>query len=517
MPELVRRSARFAGRVIGGLRRRRRRLVAAVRRRGQASVTTHARPLVAGLPPRPDQVLVAASAALAETLAPEWHQTVVDVAAPPSDAELAGADLMLIEWSGGAGSAHRAQADVVRVVAARAAGLGTPVLIWDTAVGVQQPPVVELPESVIIGVDDPTRQELYPGRPVLVLGPTFQQREHGPGGTGGRQPLVRVDHREGDTLPSVELLRAAASGSVVLTDRAEAAVAIPGVLSAAGEPEVTWTAKALRMHRELRARQAAVSTRAVLTDWSASARADAVLRAAGRSGRAAVEVSAVVPTMRPEQLDNVLGFIARQVWPRVQLVLVTHGFEIPSAELTERARQHGVEHVVGVPADASITLGACMNLGVGVADGAYVAKMDDDNHYGPHFLHDLLGAFEYADAQVVGKWTHVTYLSATRTVLLRFPGAEHSYRPLVQGGTMLMPRSVATELQFEDLPRRVDTTFLQKVTAAGGRVYSTDRFGFVSVRGADPQVHTWRISDLELLAKPSRLLFYGDPVPYVDV
>ena len=73
------------------------------------------------------------------------------------------------------------------------------------------------------------------------------------------------------------------------------------------------------------------------------------------------------------------------------------------------------------------------------------------------------------------------------------------------------------ELRFEDLPRRVDTTFLEKVRLHGGKVYSADRFNFVSVRSASANGHTWPITDEEILTRKSYLQFYGGPEAHVSV
>ena len=150
-----------------------------------------------------------------------------------------------------------------------------------------------------------------------------------------------------------------------------------------------------------------------------------------------------------------------------------------------------------VPADADLTLGACMNLGVEAATGDLVAKVDDDNFYGTHYLTDLVRALDYSGADVVGKWAHLVHLESSGATLLRFEKAEHRFVEQVQGGTLLMRRTVAERIRFEDLPRRVDTTFLAKVRAAGLTVYAADRFNFVSVRRADTGSHTWPISDKE--------------------
>ena len=90
--------------------------------------------------------------------------------------------------------------------------------------------------------------------------------------------------------------------------------------------------------------------------------------------------------------DNVFANLGRQAHGDRELVLVLHGLDADHAGLKARAAEAGVDNLVVVEADASLTLGACMNLGVDAASGRYVAKMDDDNFYGAHFLGDLLDA-----------------------------------------------------------------------------------------------------------------------------
>jgi spore maturation protein CgeB len=249
-------------------------------------------------------------------------------------------------------------------------------------------------------------------------------------------------------------------------------------------------------------------------------RVEAVLRSVGISPSGPREplVSVIVPTHRPDQLDNVLANIGRQSHRRVELVLVTHGFEVDEAELQTRAAAAGVVALVVVPAAADLTLGACMNLGVGAAIGDLVAKVDDDNYYGTHYLTDLVRALDFSGADIVGKWAHFVHLQASDATLLRFPTAEHRFVDLVQGGTLLTRRSVVRRIPFADIPRAVDTTFLTSAREAGLTVYAADRFNFVSVRRADPGSHTWTITDDELLGKTSsHLLFHGEPFAYAEV
>ncbi len=269
---------------------------------------------------------------------------------------------------------------------------------------------------------------------------------------------------------------------------------------------------------ELRDRTALRARQRVHREHLYRHRVDAVLRTAGLPVHEPDRsVSAVVPTMRPGQVDHVVDFLGGQAHGDIELVLVTHGFEVDERDLRARAADAGLERVVVVPAAPDLTLGACMNLGVVASSGRYVAKMDDDNSYAANYLADLLAVFDYTEAAVAGKWAHYVHLAASDATLLRFAHAEHRYVDLVQGGTLLTERATVTRTPFEDVPRRVDTTFLENVRRQGGRVYSADRFNFVSRRAATTAGHTWGVTDQELLTRSSDLRFYGDPLHHVTV
>lgn len=236
------------------------------------------------------------------------------------------------------------------------------------------------------------------------------------------------------------------------------------------------------------------------------------------AGTAAAEhlVSAVVPTNRPHRIAHVLESIARQAHP-VELVLVLHGLDVDVDAIQEQARAAGVERLTVLRADATSTLGACMNLGVDAASGRYVAKMDDDNHYAPEFLGDLVDAMAATGADIVGKWAHYVWLRATDAVVLRYPESEHRPERRVQGGAMLFRADVVRGVRFSDIPRAVDSDILDRAMAQGHRVHSADRYNYVSIRGNDASQHTWQVGDESFLTRAGTLLFFGDPTEHVTV
>lgn len=313
----------------------------------------------------------------------------------------------------------------------------------------------------------------------------------------------------------------AAQAAVVTAPAASVEPFFGDTVEVVEDAEQTRTAlRALLSNDEYRDRLALRAHRRVFDEHLCGHRVDTVLRAVGvRNGHDrpdAPTVSVVVPTRRPEQLGHVLATLGRQSWRAVELVLVTHGFTVDEDDVRRRAVDAGVPGLVVVAAPADVSLGTCMNLGVEAATGELLAKVDDDNFYGTHYLTDLVRALDYSGADVVGKWAHLVHLEASGATLLRFAHAEHRFVEQVQGGTLLMRRDLAERIGFEDLPRRVDTTFLAKVRRAGFTVYAADRFNFVSVRRPDPGSHTWPITDQEIMARSSRLLFYGDPYAHAE-
>jgi hypothetical protein len=279
------------------------------------------------------------------------------------------------------------------------------------------------------------------------------------------------------------------------------------LLRLSSTPEQTTEALVeLMKDADLRDRVGHLAMREVFAKHLYGHRAETVLAAAGvPAPRRERSISVILPTNRPDQIDHAIAQVAAQDHRPLQLVLVLHG--LPADGVEARARAAGLEDVVVLSADASLTLGAILNLGIDAADGAYLAKMDDDNLYGRHYLSDLAYAFDYTTAGLVGKGAHYCEMRTHGVTLLRFPHLEHTEAELIQGGTILADGDALRKLRFSDLPRAVDSDLLRRARAEGVGIYSGDRFNFVSVRG-DREAHTWKVSDAELM-RHGRVAFHG--------
>ena len=151
--------------------------------------------------------------------------------------------------------------------------------------------------------------------------------------------------------------------------------------------------------------------------------------------------------------------------------------------------------------DGRTTLGDCLNRGVEAASGRYVAKMDDDDHYGERYLADSVLAASFSDADIVGKGLFFVYFEAVDTTALFEWTSEHTVMSFVTGGTLFVKSEVAKDISFDSVSLKEDTNFQRAAFEAGCRIYSADRFNFLRVRARRLSDHADRTPDAEFLEK----------------
>lgn len=221
-------------------------------------------------------------------------------------------------------------------------------------------------------------------------------------------------------------------------------------------------------------------------------------------------VTIICVSKRPRELDRIVGNVARQVGVDADLVLVTNdgGY----ADVDVEAAVAGLGSVLLLDTPSDMSLGACLNRALAASSTRYVAKFDDDDHYGPGFLADGLRALAFSGAALVGKHTYYAELASTGERYLRFPGHEFSYSPTLAGGTLLIDRGRVGDLWFDDISLGEDRAFIAACHRRGWATFAADRFNFIQCRGAD---NTWSVPDERFLAG-CRRVDRGDWVHAVD-
>jgi spore maturation protein CgeB len=263
--------------------------------------------------------------------------------------------------------------------------------------------------------------------------------------------------------------------------------------------EAQWVLRAYVRSPELRDRSVHLAQRRIWAEHTYTHRAMTVMESLGidHAQPFPTSVSAVVSTNRPDHLGEVLTTHATQLHGDKELVLVAHGFPAPG-DLRARAANLGIDHLEIVEVDADEPLGTCLNRGIAAASGDVIAKMDDDDIYGAHYLSDQLAALRYSGAELVGKQAHYLHMRGADIVICRFPEREHRFTDLVMGPTLMARRSTLIDCPFAERTLGEDTELQQRLVSSGARIYSADRFNFVQVRG--DHAHTWAVEDSHLLA-----------------
>lgn len=221
-----------------------------------------------------------------------------------------------------------------------------------------------------------------------------------------------------------------------------------------------------------------------------------------RMGRARFPlVSVLLATRRPRFLQWALACVARQTWPKLELLLALHGEGFVEVERQVAELPHPAK-VLRVPAGEP--LGAVLNAATAASGGTLLAKMDDDDVYGADHLWDLVLAREYSGAQLVGKWLEFVYLAASDRTIRWRNGSSECYRTTTPaGGTLLISRDDLDRAGgWRSLPGGVDGALTEDVLRAHGRIYRTHGAGFMLVRHGCR--HTWddeEASDARLLAR----------------
>ncbi|WP_026041097.1 glycosyltransferase family protein [Arthrobacter sp. TB 23] len=281
--------------------------------------------------------------------------------------------------------------------------------------------------------------------------------------------------------------------------------------------EAEQMSRALVRNPELADRLIHKAQRKIWAEHTYAHRAENVVQAVLPSRHCPVSrqnVSALVSTIRPHQLEHVFHTLGSQIDIDLELVLLTHGFDVSKKKIDELSEKYGLGQVVLLRGDSSLSLGECLNACVAASSGEVLTKMDDDDFYGPRYVSDLVHALGYSGSDIVGKQAHYMYLEASNATLLRFPEKEHRFTRMVMGPTLMGKRDIFTGRPFEAVSRGEDTGFLQSLVEEGGSVYAADRFNYFQHRRNHG--HTWNVES-EILLATADVKFFGLPAEHVTV
>jgi hypothetical protein len=211
-------------------------------------------------------------------------------------------------------------------------------------------------------------------------------------------------------------------------------------------------------------------------------------------------LSVLVATIRPDDLTSLLSQLSKQSLPTFELRLGLHGVELTELHKKQISTLNRRKVKVFVKKfDSDKTLGTILTSLAEESSCEFIAKMDDDDYYGPEHLRDLLDAALDTGAEIVGRAMNYIYLEPLNVTLRKFSRGsmqtvEH-YSDWICGGTILVKRTSAqTAGWFGSGSSAVDQFLLSGVTNNGGKIWRTFGAGYIYRRSFTPHTYVTNYS-----------------------
>jgi glycosyltransferase involved in cell wall biosynthesis len=221
-------------------------------------------------------------------------------------------------------------------------------------------------------------------------------------------------------------------------------------------------------------------------------------------------VTIVLATHRVDRIDECRRIVSSQDYPNLETIIVLNNDAFDEASVRNAFADVPSLQILRLP--AARNLGSCVNLGVANATGSYIAKMDDDDFYGPSYISDLVLSALESGADITGKKATFFYFEDGEEYCLWHSGLHNRWlwpptneiprgvSSKLAGATLFMKHEVVRELPFdESAPHGTDSLFQQACRRAGLTTFASDEFNFCYLRRASNAGHLWRTTKKDIL------------------
>ncbi|QZY57027.1 glycosyltransferase family protein [Crassaminicella profunda] len=293
---------------------------------------------------------------------------------------------------------------------------------------------------------------------------------------------------------------------------------LPGIVKLCkSEEDVNKYLDILLNNKELRERLSIIGQREVFYKHTYEHRIETILEKAGLSyeKKEIPGISIITCTNRIDNIEKIFNNFQRQNYKKKELIIILNNNSMNLKQLENQAKSYNNVKVFQL--DERKSLGKCLNFAIKHTSYGYISKFDDDNYYAPEFLGDLMNAFKYTNADVVGKYTYYAYLEGSNTLVVRFPNLENRYVDFLCGSAFIMKKKVWEEIKFTDTTVKTMAIFSKDCVSRGIRLYSTDRFNYVYSKQHSMNEYICEIDDDEFLRKCNIVMYTKNYVPHITV
>lgn len=211
-------------------------------------------------------------------------------------------------------------------------------------------------------------------------------------------------------------------------------------------------------------------------------------------------VSIITCTNKPQFIKNIFQNYRSQVFEKKELIIILNRSDINIHKWKLKAEREENIYVYQLPEE--ISLGNCYNFAVEKAKYNFIATFDDDDFYAPNYLIDLMYAFTYTDADIVGKLTYFLFLERKNILAVRNPFQEYKYldeSSFFDGGKKIFRKKVFDYVQYRDVSLLEDVFFCEDCMDKGFKLFSADKYNLTYLRRSNKDNHTWKEQDNTIL------------------
>lgn len=177
-------------------------------------------------------------------------------------------------------------------------------------------------------------------------------------------------------------------------------------------------------------------------------------------------------------IDNIFENYSRQSYKQKELLIITANDNPNLEELKKKSSLYSNVRIFIF--NCNNPLSNCLNFVIGKSRFNYIAIFNEIDYYAPEFIGDLINAFKYTDADIVGKLSHYVYFEESKTLAIRFPDKEYRYVDFLSASTMIIKKNVFNKIKFNENTIDVYTQFINDCIKNNIKLYSADRYNYIN-------------------------------------
>lgn len=175
-------------------------------------------------------------------------------------------------------------------------------------------------------------------------------------------------------------------------------------------------------------------------------------------------------------LDGLLKSFHKQAWEHKELILLFDKSSVSQKQKKELQSKLNVSlHLFSrkTPYDERI------RFAIRHTDCDFVALMNGTDYYAAHFLTDLMHAFHYTDASIVGKQARYMYLESRNQLMLVSPDKENRYVDRLSGEAMIVKKEVLSEISLRGRTDEGFEQFFSDCRSSSMKMFAADKFNYI--------------------------------------